>query len=55
MVRWFGRRGGAGGVPGGRLGTVQEMSAVATFLCSQRASFVTGEAIRVDGAKARAV
>ncbi|UGS34016.1 SDR family oxidoreductase [Capillimicrobium parvum] len=44
-----------GDVPAGRLGTVEEMSAVATFLCSQRASFVTGEAIRVDGAMTRAV
>ena len=36
-------------VPAGRLGTVQELAAVATFLCSGPASYVTGEAIRVDG------
>ena len=36
-------------VPAGRLGTVQELAAVAAFLCSGPASYVTGEAIRVDG------
>jgi 3-oxoacyl-[acyl-carrier protein] reductase len=36
-------------VPAGRLGTVEEMAAVAAFLCSQRASYVTGTAILVDG------
>jgi 3-oxoacyl-[acyl-carrier protein] reductase len=36
-------------VPAGRLGTVDELAAVAAFLCSGHASYVTGEAIRVDG------
>jgi 3-oxoacyl-[acyl-carrier protein] reductase len=36
-------------VPTGRLGTVEELAAVAAFLCSGPASYVTGEAIRVDG------
>jgi 3-oxoacyl-[acyl-carrier protein] reductase len=36
-------------VPAGRLGTVEEFGAVAAFLCSGPASYVTGEAIRVDG------
>ena len=36
-------------VPAGRLGTVEELAAVAAFLCSRPASYVTGEAIRVDG------
>jgi 3-oxoacyl-[acyl-carrier protein] reductase len=45
----------AEGIPAGRLGTVGEMAAVAAFLCSDRASFVTGEAVRVDGAMTRGV
>ncbi|HEX7223277.1 MAG TPA: SDR family oxidoreductase [Candidatus Limnocylindrales bacterium] len=36
-------------IPAGRLGTVEELAAVAAFLCSGPASYVTGEAIRVDG------
>jgi 3-oxoacyl-[acyl-carrier protein] reductase len=42
-------------VPAGRLGTVEEMAAVAAFLCSRRASYVTGAAIRVDGGMTAAV
>jgi 3-oxoacyl-[acyl-carrier protein] reductase len=42
-------------IPAGRLGTVEEMAAVAAFLCSTRASFVTGEAVRIDGGMTRAV
>jgi 3-oxoacyl-[acyl-carrier protein] reductase len=36
-------------VPAGRLGTVEEMAAAAAFLCSERASYVTGVALLVDG------
>jgi 3-oxoacyl-[acyl-carrier protein] reductase len=36
-------------VPAGRLGTVEEFAAVAAFLCSSRASYVTGTAVLVDG------
>jgi len=45
----------AAGIPAGRVGTVEEMAAVAAFLCSDRASYVTGEAIRVDGGMTHAV
>ena len=36
-------------VPAGRLGTVEEFAAVAVFLCSDQASYVTGTSIVVDG------
>lgn len=36
-------------VPAGRLGRVEEIAAVAAFLCSEGASYVTGQAILVDG------
>jgi len=36
-------------IPLGRLGQPEELSAMVTFLCSTRASYVTGQAINVDG------
>jgi 3-oxoacyl-[acyl-carrier protein] reductase len=36
-------------IPVGRLGTVEEFAAAATFVCSARASYVTGTAVLVDG------
>jgi 3-oxoacyl-[acyl-carrier protein] reductase len=36
-------------VPAARLGTPEEMAAAAAFLCSTRASYVTGTAMLVDG------
>jgi 3-oxoacyl-[acyl-carrier protein] reductase len=42
-------------IPAGRLGSVEELAAVAAFLCSARASYVTGELIAVDGGAARSV
>jgi len=40
-------------VPVGRLGRPEEMAAVAAFLCSTRASYVTGQFIVVDGGLTR--
>jgi 3-oxoacyl-[acyl-carrier protein] reductase len=42
-------------IPAGRLGTVEEFAAVAAFLCSARASYVTGEAVVVDGGLTQSV
>jgi len=40
-------------IPAGRLGSPAEFAAVVAFLCSQRASYVTGSTICVDGGKRR--
>jgi 3-oxoacyl-[acyl-carrier protein] reductase len=42
-------------VPAGRLGTVEELAAAAAFLCSQRASYITGTSLLVDGGLTRSV
>jgi 3-oxoacyl-[acyl-carrier protein] reductase len=40
-------------VPAGRLGTPDEVAAAAVFLCSAAASYVTGQALLVDGGLTR--
>ena len=48
-------QGAAAEVPAGRLGTVEELAAVAAFLCSEHASYVTGTTVLVDGGLTRAI
>jgi 3-oxoacyl-[acyl-carrier protein] reductase len=42
-------------IPAGRLGTVEEFAAAAAFLCSARASNITGTTLLVDGGGTRSV
>ncbi|WP_022683489.1 SDR family oxidoreductase [Sphingobium bisphenolivorans] len=42
-------------IPVGRLGRPEEIAAVITFLCSARASYVTGQFIVVDGGQVKAL
>jgi 3-oxoacyl-[acyl-carrier protein] reductase len=36
-------------IPLGRLGEPEELAALVAFLCSERASYITGSSIAVDG------
>jgi 3-oxoacyl-[acyl-carrier protein] reductase len=36
-------------IPAGRLGRPEELAAAVAFLCSERASYLTGSTIQVDG------
>jgi 3-oxoacyl-[acyl-carrier protein] reductase len=45
----------AEGVPAGRVGTPAEMAAAVAFLCSDRAGYITGTALLVDGGLAKLV
>jgi 3-oxoacyl-[acyl-carrier protein] reductase len=37
------------GIPLGRIGQTKEVAAAVTFLCSDEASYITGQALRVNG------
>jgi 3-oxoacyl-[acyl-carrier protein] reductase len=47
--------GAAATVPAGRLGRPEEMAWAAAFLCSDRAAYITGTAIAVDGGALRGI
>jgi 3-oxoacyl-[acyl-carrier protein] reductase len=49
------RRESQAGIPAGRYGRPEEFGAVAAFLCSERASYVTGTLQRVDGGMIRGI
>ena len=42
-------------IPAGRLGTAEEIAAAAVFFCSERASYITGTALLVDGGLSRSI
>jgi NAD(P)-dependent dehydrogenase (short-subunit alcohol dehydrogenase family) len=42
-------------IPLGRLGRPEEFADVVTFLCSERASYITGENLIVDGGTSRGI
>lgn len=43
------------GIPLGRMGRVDEVSGLVAFLCSDRASFITGTCIDIDGGGTRCI
>lgn len=42
-------------IPAGRLGEPEELAALATFLCSERAGYITGQSVAVDGGWVRSL
>jgi 3-oxoacyl-[acyl-carrier protein] reductase len=58
-ANWGGReemeRGAAANVPAARLGTPEEYGDLVAFLCSDRAAYITGASIPIDGGLLRSV
>ena len=49
------RKASVAGIPLGRLGRPEELANLVVFLASQSASYITGQAITVDGAAGNAL
>ncbi|MFL5859451.1 MAG: SDR family oxidoreductase [Solirubrobacteraceae bacterium] len=47
--------GAAASIPAGRIGRPEEMGWAAAFLCSERAAYITGTAVPVDGGALRGI
>ena len=43
------------GIPAGRFGELAEFGAIAAFICSQQASYMTGSIVRVDGGQTKTI
>ncbi len=43
------------GIPAGRFGELAEFGAVAAFVCSQQASYMTGSIVRTDGGQTKTI
>lgn len=39
------------GIPVGRVGTGEELGSLCAFLCSERAAFITGQLVLLDGGR----
>jgi 3-oxoacyl-[acyl-carrier protein] reductase len=50
-ITWFAEQ----NIPLGRYGNPEEIAAMVTFLASEQASFITGQAINVDGGMVKAI
>jgi 3-oxoacyl-[acyl-carrier protein] reductase len=59
MANWGGReemeRGAVQGIPAGRLGDPDEYGDLVAFLCSERAGYITGSSIPIDGGLRRSL
>jgi NAD(P)-dependent dehydrogenase (short-subunit alcohol dehydrogenase family) len=49
------KAGMAKSVPTGRYGTADEVASVVVFLCSERASYVNGIAVSIDGGQGSSI
>jgi 3-oxoacyl-[acyl-carrier protein] reductase len=48
-------RGRLEAIPAGRFGELEEFGALAAFICSQRAGYITGTIMRIDGGQIKSM